>query len=105
MKYEVHIVEGGFGLCSIPEHHFGEKTICHEIFDDRQAAMSKAAEVVKDLYNKYEICREWEIVSDNEIKWIKTNTEDIDGWSHYYEAMVYEWTDEEFEEMKKEGIA
>lgn len=105
MKYEVHITEDGFGICSEPEHHFGVKTIYHEVFDDKQTAMDKAAAIVKDLYDKYEICREWKVISDNKLKWIETKSEDVCGWTHYYSAYVYEWTDEEFEEMEKEGIA
>ena len=102
MKYEVEVKEAGFGVCSKPEHHFGDKTLYYEVFEDKEAANKAACEKTKELYDKYDICKEWEVVNDNDPKWIKTKTERIDGWDHYFMAFVWEWTEEEFKELAAE---
>lgn len=102
MKYEVEVRESGSGVCLKPEHHFGDKVLYHEVFEDKEAANKAASDKTKELYDKYDICKEWIVISKNNPKWIRTNRENIDGWTHYYQVTVYEWTEEEWEELAAE---
>ena len=98
MKFVVQIAEEGWGVCDTPEHFLGRKTIYEEAFNELDDAKKAACEKVKELYNKYDLCREWKVVSKT-MYHIKTNIGKDDEWNHQYEAIIYDFTDEEWEEL------
>lgn len=100
MKYEVTVYEDGFGVCSKPEHHSGMKTLYYGVFEDKEEAANVAAEKTKELYDKYDICKEWEVIRDNGPKWIRTKYETIGKWTHNFSVFVWEWTEEQWKEVE-----
>lgn len=101
MKYVVEIAEEGSGVCDTPEHFFGRKTLYKEVFDKLGDAKKATCEKVKELYNKYELCRKWNVVSRRFPCWIVTDIGSEDEWDHRYEATIYDFTDQEWEELAK----
>lgn len=101
MKYSVTVFENGFGVCDTPEHYLGAKRIYDVWFDDKREALQKARDETVKLYNAYDICKEWLVIKDGSLKHIKTSYENIDGWYHYFEVQVEEFTEEEYEELKE----
>lgn len=105
MKYVAYVYEEGYGcIFKRPENFLGIKTIIEEVFDTLQEANKAACETVKDLYDKYDLCKIW-LIKDSALceKCIETLPEDIDGWTHFYRAEVYSLTDEEYKEWSEEN--
>ena len=105
MKYLAEIVQHGFGRFPKPENFFGMKTLYHEVFDNLDDAKKALCEEVKELYEKYELCSEWKAIhmAFTEIH-IETKIGDYDGWNTQYVAEIERYTDEEYEELKNEGL-
>lgn len=106
MKYLAEITQSGFGLFPKPENFFGEKKLYHETFDNLGDAKKALREKVRELYDKYELCREWKVfdrMAFTEVH-IETKIGNYDGWNTQYVAEIEKYTDEEYEELKNEGL-
>ena len=106
MKYLAEIKQDGYGIFPKPENFFGVKTLYHEVFDNLDDAKKALCEKVKELYDKYELCREWKVVQHMAFTevYIETKIGNYDGWYTQYVAKIERYTNEEFEELKAEGL-